>query len=147
MATKNATLRELARSVEISAVRREPTARELREYDEEDKNRSPYGVKYANDRRYFTVTLTYRGRRMRVDYHQGSAWKTDPTAAEVLDCIVSDSVSYDNARNFEDWASDYGYDIDSRRAERLYRDVQRQRDDLVGLLGSEYRAFCEAERD
>lgn len=53
-----------------------------------------------------------------------------PELSSVLDCIASDCAGYESARHFEDWASEYGYDTDSRKAEYAYRQV-----------GDEYRAF------
>lgn len=53
---------------------------------------------------YFSKGIGHEGRR--------------PTAAEVLDCLRSDASSVDNAHSFEDWASDFGYSEDSRKALR-----------------------------
>lgn len=38
----------------------------------------------------------------------------------VLDALVSDAASYLDARSFEDWCAEFGYDTDSRTAERTY---------------------------
>lgn len=43
-----------------------------------------------------------------------------PDAAEVLDSLRSDAQSVDCARDFEDWASDLGYDTDSRNAHAIW---------------------------
>jgi len=40
-------------------------------------------------------------------------------------------------QSFEDWAGDYGYDPDSRKAEKVYRACQKLCSDLVGLLGKD----------
>lgn len=45
---------------------------------------------------------------------------TPPTAREVLYCLVSDALGWENARTFEDFATEYDYSTDSRRAERIY---------------------------
>ena len=58
-----------------------------------------------------------------------------PELANILDCLASDSSSYENARNFEDFASDMGYDTDSRRAERIYNACGKLAKDLRFLLG------------
>ncbi len=65
-----------------------------------------------------------------------SAQPEPPALAEVLDCLASDSESYDSARTFEEWAGDYGYDTDSRRAERMYREISEQAHALRLLLGA-----------
>jgi hypothetical protein len=43
-----------------------------------------------------------------------------PKVEEVLDILASDACGYDNSRSFEEWCGDYGYDTDSRRAEKIY---------------------------
>ena len=67
-----------------------------------------------------------------------------PTVADVLDCLAMDASSYDNSRDFEDWASDFGMDTDSRKAERIYRVSGEQAKQLRHLLGDEaYRDLIE----
>lgn len=56
-----------------------------------------------------------------------------PTVADVLDCLASDASGADES--FEDWASNYGYDTDSRSAERTYQTIQKQVKELRQLLG------------
>lgn len=60
-----------------------------------------------------------------------------PEASEVLDCLASDASRYENAQSFEDWASEYGYDEDSRAAEKIWRQVKRQSEQLKRTLGTE----------
>lgn len=43
-----------------------------------------------------------------------------PTLADVLYCLVSDSDAMEHA-TFEEWAGAFGYDPDSRAAEKIYR--------------------------
>jgi hypothetical protein len=43
-----------------------------------------------------------------------------PSICDVLYCFASDAEVL-NAGGFEDWASEYGYDVDSRKAEGIYR--------------------------
>jgi len=49
-----------------------------------------------------------------------SVFAKPPTIGEVLQCIASDCQSIEDARNFEEWASEFGFDTDSRKAERTY---------------------------
>lgn len=72
-----------------------------------------------------------------VPFSQGSAHKKPPTLAEVLDCMASDAASIRNARSFEDWASDLGYDADSRKALATFQACEKQASELEALLGSE----------
>ena len=86
-----------------------------------------------------TITMVGRGHRepMTVYFSQGSAHKKNPTLAEVLDCLASEASGVDNARSFEDWASEYGYDTDSRKAERTYQICKKQAQELKALLGQD----------
>ena len=70
-------------------------------------------------------------------FSQGSAHKRQPTAAEVLDCLASDAAGIENARCFEDWAADYGYDMDSRKAEKTYQTCVKQVEELKAFLGTD----------
>lgn len=77
-----------------------------------------------------------RPHQMRVYFSQGSAHTKPPTAAEVIACLAMDAAGYHNARDFADWCAEYGYDPDSRRAERTYRQVERQYIRLEQFCGS-----------
>src|SRR5258708_729718 len=73
--------------------------------------------------------------RMLVHYSQGPAIAHEPRLEEVLDSLASDAAGFLNARDFDDWASEYGYDADSRRAEKTFTAVGQQVADLRRLLG------------
>lgn len=84
------------------------------------------------------VTLkNKRGKRMTVPFYMGIGLKGEPSAADVLECLISDAIGYRNAASFEDWASDYGYDPDSRAAEKTYRACGRISDRLEKFLTPE----------
>lgn len=57
-----------------------------------------------------------------------------PDVLDVLSCLVMDA-SVRHASQYEEWASDYGYDADSRKGEQAYRDCQKQTTDLLSVLG------------
>lgn len=92
-------------------------------------------------RRWYDVTLTMDGRTMVVPFGMGSAHSERPSAADVLNCLASDASTYDQARGFEDWAADLGFDTDSRKAERIYREVGKQARELRAFLGDKYDAY------
>jgi hypothetical protein len=57
------------------------------------------------------------------DYYTGTGLQhmgkpVPPCAADVLFCLLNDRSAV--GQTFEEWASDYGYDTDSRAAERIY---------------------------
>lgn len=73
-----------------------------------------------------------------VPFSQGKGHKGQwPSLADVLDCIASDSAGYENAGSFEDWASEYGYDTDSRKAERIYNTINDQINVTIAFLGQD----------
>lgn len=92
----------------------------------------------------YRVTLRYGGRQMSLDYFMGSAHTDEPDAEGVLECLLSDASGADES--FESWCADYGYDSDSRKAERTYKLIQSQTAKLRRLLGDEFDAFMSAER-
>lgn len=93
---------------------------------------------------HFKATLHCGGRRMTVPFHTGAGWDKDPTAADVLDCLLSDANSAEES--FEDWCADLGYDSDSRTAERTYKTCQSIRVRLQKLLGNLYDVCMYSER-
>lgn len=74
---------------------------------------------------------------------------TDPDVDQVLWCLISDAVGpYWHRESFEDWASNYGYDTDSRRAEATYNACRSEGESLAVLLGNRTReAFEDVEED
>lgn len=72
---------------------------------------------------YFSMGMGHNGRK--------------PTADQVLECLISDASSIDNARGFDDWCSDFGYDTDSRKAEKTYSACKRATDKLRAFLGAD----------
>jgi hypothetical protein len=74
----------------------------------------------------------------------GMSIPTKPELDSVLDSLRSDSECWDNARNFDDFCSDLGYDTDSRKAESIYKACGEVSKELKYLLGSEnYKALLE----
>lgn len=61
-----------------------------------------------------------------------------PTAAEILGAYCRDG--RDTECPFEDWASNLGYDPDSRKAYAIYQDGQQKWFQLIAIFG---RAGCE----
>ena len=55
-------------------------------------------------------------------YYTNLGWIANiPTLDDVMYCLVLDAGVLDYSC-FEDWANDYGYDTDSRSAEKVYRE-------------------------
>ena len=131
MQTLDSIIRELGITATAEWTDRNPNM------DVEDMDHWKVTLRRKNPRRQMTVYFS-------MGYgHNGS----EPTVEDVIDCLASDASGYDNARGFEDWAGDYGYDADSRKAERIYRAVERDAARLHRFLGVDYdRVLYDTER-
>jgi hypothetical protein len=58
-----------------------------------------------------------------------------PGTAEILDALAAEAAVVEEADCFETWASQMGFDPDSRNDERIYRAARRQADCLRRMLG------------
>lgn len=97
--------------------------------------------------RHYVVTLKRQRRQMAVPFSCGLCGlgiESEPTAADVLDCLLSDYYTADNT--FDDWCSELGFDPDSRKAERTFKTVLRQSDRLATFLGDALETYLSAER-
>lgn len=106
------------------------------------KNKEP--AQWEHAAHSYRVTLRYQGRQLSTDFHCGAALG-EPTAADVLSCLLSDMSSFDNARSFEEWASEFGYDPDSRAAEKVYKACAAIAPKVRRFLGDDLEAFLNAE--
>jgi len=59
-----------------------------------------------------------------------------PELVDVLYSIVMDSDVL-NTSGFEDWANNYGYDTDSRQAEKIYQSCLEQSLKFKGMIGQD----------
>lgn len=97
---------------------------------------------------HWTITLRLGDRKMSVPFTKGPGLGPEPPeAAEVLACLAMDARSIEDANGFEDWAADFGYDSDSRRAEQIYTAAQRQTAELRAWAGPDYDSLLAAEED
>ncbi len=79
---------------------------------------------------------------MLVIFSMGSGYHgKPPTAVNVLDCLASDAVGYENAKDFADWLSEYGFDLNlddeaqRRQYRRSYAATGKQVEGLQRILG------------
>lgn len=90
----------------------------------------------------WTVVLRYGKKRLTVPFFMGVGhYGKEPEVYDVLNCLVSDAASVDNARSFEEWASELGYDPDSRKAEKIFKACERGTKKLKKFLGEQYDIF------
>lgn len=81
-------------------------------------------------------TVKINGRQFK--YFMGLGLKEPPKMQDVLNTIFLDSSALDES--FKDWASNYGYDTDSRKAERIFKACKRNAQRLRVALGADYDA-------
>ena len=86
---------------------------------------------------HYKITLKTNGKQFTLYFSQGIGITGEPKIESVLDCLASDAAGYENASDFEDWANEYGYDTDSRKAEKTYNLIGKQADKLKNLLGED----------
>jgi len=60
----------------------------------------------------------------------------EPKVEDVLFCLLLDGSADFDAQQFEDWCGDLGYDADSRKAERIYKECLRTGQALRRALGA-----------
>lgn len=84
--------------------------------------------------------------RMTLTFSMGHGFNGEPpTVSDVLPGVQSDTASVENANGFEDWCDNYGYDPDSRRAERIYKACERQAKALKRFMGEIFDEFMDCE--
>jgi hypothetical protein len=87
----------------------------------------------------WTVELEYSGRKMVLPFYMGKGHNgACPDTHEVLECVILDANGVDESVGFEDWASQYGYDPDSRKAERIYKECVTNAILVHGLLQDKF---------
>lgn len=101
------------------------------EYADENKNAPDW--KEAN---HYKVTLHYGRKQYTLYFSQGYGITHEPEIEDVLNSLALDSSGIENARSFEDWCGEYGYDTDSRKAEKIFKVCQRQAKKLQSFLGN-----------
>ena len=74
----------------------------------------------SRDMDHWLCRIRANGRRMLVNFSMGYGHNgAEPSLADVLDCMASDAAGCN--QGFESWCADYGYEIDSRKAEKTYK--------------------------
>lgn len=71
-----------------------------------------------------------------VKFLAGNAQFPHPTMQEVLYSLCSDS-DVRHYLTYEQWAQDFGYDLDSRKGEKVYEACRKQTADFMNVVGSE----------
>ena len=90
--------------------------------------------------RSWSVTLSYRGRRLTAPFFTGSAHKDPPDPCEVLETLLGEAGTVENSGDWRDWADELGYDPEDppRDLRRIYARTVRQTEKLRNFLGDDY---------
>lgn len=86
---------------------------------------------------YKVIIFNERNEAYETYFSRGSSLTGPPDLPTILNCLASDASGIENAKSFEDWAAEYGYDTDSRKAEKTYQLCQKQAEELKDLLGTD----------
>lgn len=100
------------------------------------------GSEWPQDSHAWHVTIRYARRQATFEFFQGAHTK-EPSAADVLACVVSDARS--GELSFEEFCSDLGYDADSRMAEKTWNTCKRNGRKVRRLLGESFEDFANSE--
>ena len=93
---------------------------------------------WAHDKRHFRVRVRYQGRSMSVWYYQGLGKAREPRAVDVIECLVSDSISsYDS---LDDFINEMSIEIksvaDFRTYEKQFKQLTRQNKSFTRVIGN-----------
>ena len=93
----------------------------------------------------YRCTLKYQGRQYGFDFWQGVGISRDPEPEGCLDCLLSDAQG--GVTTFDHFCGDFGYDTDSRKAEKIWKQCKKTAQRIRNLMGDDYETFLYAERD
>jgi hypothetical protein len=110
-------------------------------YDWTEANPSMSDPEWSRTANHFKVAIRAwengHHRQYTTYYSMCPGLDPDPQLDDVLSCLASDAAGIENARSFEEWASEYGFDEDSRKAEKIFKACQKSAARLRRLLGNE----------
>lgn len=130
--TENTTLEALAETVKLIDLGTGPS---LPWEKRDDWQRNANG---------YRLQLQYQGRVYSFNFWQGVGCKEAPTATGCLECLLGDSSAVDE--DFNDWADNYGYEQDSRKAYAIFLACRRVGRNMRRLLGDDFEIFMYADR-
>jgi len=113
------------------------------DYADENPYMGDQDNEWARSARHYRVTLRRGRRQFTTFFSQGSAHLSDPTAGDVLGCLLSDASGAEDS--FEDWCAEFDYSTDSIRARSTYAVIRQQTRRLKQFLGEHYNQGLTAE--
>jgi hypothetical protein len=89
----------------------------------------------------YKATLKYGSKQLTTPFYTGMGWVNEPTEDDVLASLILDANSVEYTNGFEDFAREFGYDEDSRKAEKTYKQCLRTAEKLERFLGPDLESF------
>ena len=80
----------------------------------------------------YRITLTHKGRRCSFIFNDN--YHNDSTKEDIINCLLMDADAYNNSRNFEDFAEEFGYSADSIKAYNIYKACKKQAEKVSRLF-------------
>jgi hypothetical protein len=93
----------------------------------------------------WTCVLYYGKRMYTVPFFMGPGCSGPPTVEQVLECLLSDA-SLGEEGSFDAFCGAVGYDTDSRKAEKSWRECKAVSRRMRTLLGDDFDEFMMASR-
>lgn len=92
---------------------------------------------WSADATHWRVNIKRGNEVMTVNYSMGSAYAGEPQESDIFNSLLLDTSNVEG-ETFEDWAGNFGYDTDSRKAEKSFNACKEE---LVSLQ----RLFSKSE--
>lgn len=86
---------------------------------------------------HWKITLKRGRKRLATYFSMGSANTDEPVIKDLFQSLSMDSAGVENNPTFEEWAREYGFDEDSRKAEKSYNTTRKIAESLKKFLGDE----------
>ena len=100
-----------------------------------DYTEADYADEWKKTSNKYKARITYNKKSMTISFYTGSGWKKDPVLEDILGSILQDTTYLDYG--FEDFANEMGYDPDSRKAEKIYKEIQKQAKKINRIFSKE----------
>jgi hypothetical protein len=92
----------------------------------------------------YKITLRYKGRQLTVPFFCGPAITREPSAADVLSCLISDGQCYENTEDIDEFHREFGGDS-IKETLRAYTACEKMSKKIKDFLGDDYELFANAE--
>ncbi len=100
------------------------------DYTEED-----YKDEWKRTANKYKARITYNKKSMTTKFYTGRGWERNPELEDILGSILQDTIYLDYG--FDDFANEMGYDTDSRKAKKIYKEIQEQSKKINRIFSKE----------